>query len=197
VDGDLIFGDLAECIEPWAAALLLIGALIPTQSLSRYGAQPNPMGFHEGARRTVTCDGGYVTGFDAYMSHLGGFAEPTLNALRVICSSSRIQVEYETGSLPDTMVFGQLPPEVANLVQPVKGGSKAVGGRAMEPCQQLLRIGMKHQQMRTVAVAADMVTASESSLVSDKLWYQAGVLIMVSGSVTMQNNQFGAVSVVV
>lgn len=65
----------------------------------------------------------------------------------------------------------------------------------MEPCQQLLRIGMKHQQMRTVAVAPDMVTASESSLVSDKLWYQAGVFIMVSGSVTMQTNQFGAVSV--
>lgn len=91
------------------------GALDPS---GPYGSQLNPMGFHEGARRVIKCDGGYIKGFDAYMSHLGGFAEPTLNALRVVCSSSRLLLEYETGSLPDTLVFGNLPPEV----QPVKGG---------------------------------------------------------------------------
>lgn len=87
----------------------------------KYGSQPNPMGFHEGGRRIVSCDGGQITGFDAYVSHLGGFAEPTLNALRVICSSGRIQVEYEQGSFADTAVFGLLPPDVAGLVKPIRG----------------------------------------------------------------------------
>jgi hypothetical protein len=79
------------------------------------------MGYHEGARRIIKCDGGHITGIDAYMSHLGGFKEPTLNALRVVCSSSRLLVEYETGSLPDTMVFGILPADVATQVQPFQG----------------------------------------------------------------------------
>lgn len=87
----------------------------------KYGSQPNPMGFHEGGRRIVSCDGGHITGFDAYVSHLGGFAEPTLNALRLICSSGRIQVEYEQGSFADTAVFGLLPPDVAGLVKPIRG----------------------------------------------------------------------------
>lgn len=80
------------------------------------------MGYHEGARRIIKCDGGYITGLDAYMSHIGGYAEPTLNALRVVCSSSRMQVEYATGSLPDTMVFGKVPEDVAKLVKPFEGG---------------------------------------------------------------------------
>lgn len=75
------------------------------------------MGFHEGARRIVRCDGGHITGFYVYVSHLGGYSEPTANAIRVICSSSRIQLEFETGSFPDTMVFGNLP----EASQPVKG----------------------------------------------------------------------------
>jgi hypothetical protein len=79
------------------------------------------MGYHEGARRIIKCDGGHITGLDAYMSHMGGFAEPTLNALRVICSSSRLLVEYETGSVPDTMVFGILPGDVAARVKPFEG----------------------------------------------------------------------------
>jgi hypothetical protein len=44
------------------------------------------MGFHEGARRTVRCDGGYLTGFDAWLGLSMGFAEPSIVALRVKCS---------------------------------------------------------------------------------------------------------------
>lgn len=83
-----------------------------------YGSQPNPMGFHEGARRIVQCDGGHVVGFEVYVSHIGGYPEPTLNALRIVCSSSRILVEHETGSLPDTIIFGNMP----ERGQPFPGG---------------------------------------------------------------------------
>jgi hypothetical protein len=76
----------------------------------------------------LKCDGGHITGFDAYMSHLGGVPEPTLNALRLICSSSRVLIEYESGSFPDTAVFGNLPPDVAGLVQPVRGRYSALRG---------------------------------------------------------------------
>jgi hypothetical protein len=147
------------------------------------------MGFHEGARRTVTCDGGYITGFDAYMSHLGGFAEPTLNAIRVVCSSSRIQVEYETGSLPDTMVFGQLPPEVANLVQPVKGGSKGIRQPAQAP---LLASAVTSQEAQEANACCNshptdgdrkVIPAEGYLQAGNKPWhrYQAGVVITVSG----------------
>lgn len=97
----------------------------PAATPNPYGSQLNPMGYHEGARRTLRCDGGHVTGFDAYMFQIGGFAESTVNALRIVCSSSRIQLEYETGSLPDSLVFGNLPPELAG-VQPIRGERERV-----------------------------------------------------------------------
>lgn len=87
---------------------------------SRLGAQPNPIGYHEGARRRLACDGGYVAGFEAYMTHLGGFSEPTVNALRVVCSSGRVLLEYEAGSLTDALVYGNLPADDA-AVPPIRG----------------------------------------------------------------------------
>eukprot|EP00775_Hariotina_reticulata_P001567 gene1567-1907_t len=66
------------------------------------------MGFQEGARRNVKCDGGYVTGLDAYMGGANSFTEKTIVALRVKCSSGKIIVEFTKGSLPDTAVFGNL-----------------------------------------------------------------------------------------
>jgi hypothetical protein len=113
----------ASCVHHAPATCSLLAESL--QAASTYGMQPNPMGFHEGARRVVKCDGGHITGFDAYMSHLGGVPEPTLNALRVLCSSSRVLIEYESGSFPDTAVFGNLPPDVVNLVQPIRGRRSA------------------------------------------------------------------------
>lgn len=109
---------------PVQLAVLCVCPANHTEGLdpSVYGSQPNPMGFHEGARRIVRCDGGHITGFYVYVSHLGGFSEPTANAIRVICSSSRIQLEFETGSFPDTMVFGNMP----EASQPVKGDANVL-----------------------------------------------------------------------
>jgi len=44
------------------------------------------MGFQEGAKRNVKCDGGYVTGLDAYMGSANSFTEKTIVALRLKCS---------------------------------------------------------------------------------------------------------------
>lgn len=86
------------------------------------------LGFQEGARRIVKCDGGYVTGFDAYMGFANGFSEKTVVALRVKCSSGKITVEFSSGSLPDTTVFGNL---MDQTLKPLSGASAS---GLQQPC---------------------------------------------------------------
>ncbi len=50
------------------------------------GASSPAMGFHEGARRDVRCEGGFVTGIDVYFGSSAGFTELSVHALRIKCS---------------------------------------------------------------------------------------------------------------
>ncbi|KAF8070901.1 hypothetical protein HT031_000982 [Scenedesmus sp. PABB004] len=90
----------------WLGAALagVAGGAAPPQ-----GVPTQAMGFHEGARRLVRCDGGFVTGFDVHLGRAVGFAELSVQALRVKCSSGRLDVEFE-GTGPDTRVFGNPDP---------------------------------------------------------------------------------------
>ncbi|WIA11451.1 hypothetical protein OEZ85_011568 [Tetradesmus obliquus] len=90
--------------------LLLTGLLLGVAD----GYTEQAMGFHEGARRTVRCDGGYLTGFDAWLGLSAGFSEPSVVAMRVKCSSGKINVEF-LGSTSDDYVFGN---RIVDTVKP-------------------------------------------------------------------------------
>lgn len=44
------------------------------------------MGYHEGTRRTVRCDQGYLTGFDVYYRMDGSYRNAIISGMRLYCS---------------------------------------------------------------------------------------------------------------